>query len=317
MDLHTSTSPYTVRSKDKPYQAPLGTLIHITHRPAQQHHFSSAIMADYMTLHASAYPPASWTFLTYRQSKPSRTSNNELWTEMTSQYELSMAKRKLIFTSNYLSKTATEENVHKMRSDALRLHRQRIAIAFEDAADVVDILQTRHRFVKNVDELAKNPMKTIPEEDESGATHSRRQPTEKELHEIKEAILRTKKYESLQGTDKIERTFRTRLMEIYSAYHTFICTPVGKHPRPRWTQICRMDNEVTTHVARVAHAQQQLTSDVSQLRKFLREQLFDQYCLMRVTPMEEKDETWLQYGKCLLSGHEIGKGNKIIDEEDC
>lgn len=224
-----------------------------------------------------------------------------------------MVKRQHIITSSYLSETATDENVRKMRLDAYKLYRQRVAIAFEDAADVEDILEIAGRFVKAVDELATNPMKTIPEEDESGATHSQRRATENEVRQIRQAVRNTKNYRLLlDSTNKIKESFRTRLMDIHSAYYTFICTHVGEYPRPRWAQICRMDNEVTAHVARVAHAEQQLTSDVALLRKFLREQLFDEYCLMRGTPVEMKNEIWLRYGKCLSLGQEIGKCERSL-----
>lgn len=271
-------------------------------------------MPDYMTLHASAYPPTSWTFLANRQPKPPQTSSNELWTEMTNHYERSMAERQHAFTSNFLSETATDDNIARMRPDALKLHRQRKVMTFEDAADVVEILDIAESFVKAVDELAENPMETILE-DEIDATRSWRQPTEKELLQTKQAILRSRNYQRLQDTDEIEDSFRSRLMEIDTAYYDFICTPIGKHPRPRWAQICRMNKEVTAHVAHVAQRQQQLTSDVEQLREFLRGHLFDEYCMMKGTSMEEKDKTWLQYGKCLISGHGIGKGENPLMKE--
>lgn len=309
--LHTP-----VQSKDKPYQAPINPLVHITHQPTQQQHSCFAMMPDYMTLHASAYPPASWAFLANRPSKPSRTSNNELWTEMTNRYEQSMAKRYHEFTSNCLSETATADNINRMRADAKKRHGQQGAIAFEDAADIEDLLEKADRFIEAVDELAKNSMKSIPEEDESGATYSRRRPTVNESRQIKKAILNSKNYDQLlQSIDKIKKSFRPRLMDIYTTCHDFICTPVGKHPRPRWAQICRIDKEVTAHVAHVAHIQQQVTSDVAQLEDFLREQLYDQYCLMRETPMEKKDETWLQYGDCFILGPKNGEDERSLTKE--
>ena len=309
--LHTP-----VQSKDKPYQAPINPLVHITHQSAQKKHSCFAMMPDYMTLHASAYPPASWAFLANRQSKPSRTSNNELWTEMTNRYEQSMAKRHHEYTSNCLSETATADNIDRMRADAKKRHRRQVAVAFEDAADIEDLLEKTDRFIEAVDELAKNPMKTIPEEDESGAIYSRRRPTVNETRQIKKAILNSKNYDQLlQSIDKIKTSFRPRLMDIYTTCHDFICTPVGKHPRPRWAQICRIDKEVTAHVAHVAYIQQQVTSDVAQLEHFLREQLYDQYCLLRETPTEKKDETWLQYGDCLLLGRKNGEDERSLTKE--
>ena len=227
-----------------------------------------------------------------------------------------MAERQRLFTSNFLSETATKDNVGRMSPKVENLYRQRAVIAFEDAANVEEILEIANQFVTTVDELSKNPMKTIPEEDESGATHSRRQPSEKEVLQTKQAILKAKKYQTwLQCFDKIKESFRARLLEIHSDYHAFICTPVGKHPRPRWAQICRIDREVSTHAAHVAHVRQQLISDVAQLKDFLRGELFDEYCLMRGTAMVEKDEMWLKYGKCLVLGLENGKGEKSLTKE--
>lgn len=266
-------------------------------------------MADYMTLHASAYPPTHWAFLANRQSKAPQTSN-ELWIEMTDQYELSMAKRQHAMTSNYLSETATDANIRLMRPDAQELYRKPVTIAFEDAANIGDLLDIKDQFVKAMDGLARNPIKAIPEEDELGTTHSLRQTTEKEALQNKQAILNANHYQQLLDSDEIKMTFRTRLMEIYSICHEFICTLPGTHPRPRWAQVCRLDKEVIAHVAHTAHIQQQSTSDVAELRDFLRGQLFDEYCLMRDTPKEEKNETWLRYGRCLSPANKIGKRDK-------
>ena len=208
-----------------------------------------------------------------------------------------MAKRQQIFTSNFLSKTATNRNIGMMGTDVHKRYRQQRTMALEDSAEVNGILKRVWRFVEAVDKLAKNPMETIPEEDEFGATESQRQPTVKELCQVKEAVMRMQGYKRLQDTDKIQQSFRSRLTEILDTYDAFICTPPGKHPRPRWVKISRMDEEVTEHVA---HLQQQLTADVAQLRDFLRGQLFDEYCLMRDTCREKKDETWLRYGECVV-----------------
>ena len=298
--------------RDKTYQVPIRAFARITYPAPQGYQTISGIMSDYMTLHASAYPPTAWAFLASRDSKPSQTSNNELWTEMTHQYERSMAKRHFDITSNYLSKTATLNNIRRMRPDVQETYRQRGSIAFQDAANVGDLLDNTHRFVKAVDGLAKNPMETIPEEDE---LHYHRQPTEKESLQINQSRLNAKNYERLLSTEEIKSSFRARLMDIHSACCTFICTPISKHPRPRWGQICRMDREVTAHVAHVAQAQRQSTSDVAKLIDLLRGQLFDEYCLMKETPLEKKDKTWLQYGKCLILGVEICKGGKSLTQE--
>lgn len=268
-------------------------------------------MTDYITLHASEYPPTTWTFHANRPSKEPSTYNNELWTEMTNRYDQSMAKRRHLVTSNFLSKTATTNNIRMMGRKVKKICYQRQLIALEDTACVLRIQKTAKTFVTAVDELARNPMETIQEEDGLGATHSQRQPTRKEMLQIKQAIRNTRDYETLQESDDLEGSFRARLEDIYSVHHSFICTPVGKHPRPRWAQICRMDKEVTSHVAQLCHLQQQSASDATKLREFLRVQLFDEYCLMRGTPAEKKDKTWLEYGDCLVLGQKTGKCKQI------
>ena len=265
-------------------------------------------MTNYITRHASAYPPQTWAFLANNQSRPS--SNNELWIEMTNQYKQSMAKRQQLYISNHLSETATDINIAKMSPEVKKLHRQKVAIAFafEDAAESGKAVKDAGIFVEAVDKLATKAMNTIREDDESRTTDHNRLTTGKDLRKIKNAIEIMKYHGSLLvSPTKIEDSFRHRLMDIHTIYHMFICTKVGHTPRPRWGQICRLYREVDDHVARVAHAEQQLKSDVAHLRSFLREQLFDEYCLMRGTPMEMKNETWMRYGKYLMSEHEIGK----------
>ena len=274
-----------------------------------------ATMTDYIFRHASAYPPPTWAFLTNHQSKPS--SNNKLWIEMTSQYKQSMAKRQQLVLSNQLSETATDKQIAKMSPEVKKLHRRKFAIAFafEDAAQSGDVLKNAGRFLETLDELTTYPMNTIPE-DESRTTDPNRLPNEKEFRKIKKAIGIMQYHGSLLASPtKIEDSFSHRLMDIHNIYHMFICTKVGHTPRPRWAQICRLDREVNDHVARVAHAEQQLKSDVTHLRSFLREQLFDEYCLMRGTPMEMKNETWMRYGKYLMSEHEIGKSERSLSKE--
>lgn len=73
-----------------------------------------------------------------------------------------------------------------------------------------------------------------------------------------------------------------------------------KHFRPRPAQTGHVEEETNAHVAL---AQEQLTTDVAHLGDFLRGRLFDQYCLMRETPMDQKDRTWLKYGECIIAGH--------------
>ena len=50
--------------------------------------------------------------------------------------------------------------------------------------------------------------------------------------------------------------------------------------------------------------EQRLASDVAQLEDFLRGQLFDEYSGMKGTPMDQKNETWLTYGRCIMVGLE-------------
>ena len=237
---------------------------------------------------------------------------------MTNLYKQSMTKRQQLVISNQLSETATDGNVAKMSPEVKKLHRRKFAIpfTFEDAADCENVLKNAGLFLETVDKLTTYPMNTIPEDNESRTTDPNRLPTEKEFRKIQKAIGIMQYHGSLLASPtKIKDSFRHRLMDIHTIYHMFICTKVGHTPRPRWAQICRLDREVNDHVARVAHAEQQLKSDVTHLRSFLREQLFDEYCLMRGTPMEMKNETWMRYGRYLRSGHEIGKSERSLSKE--
>ena len=267
-------------------------------------------MANYMTLHASAYPPSHWTFMPYREDQLPQTSGNRLWTEMTNQYEQSTAKRQQLVTRNLLSTTATSNNIAMMRPDTEERYRRQDDVEFENTADSESVLTNARWFIETVKDLSQNPMETIPEEEAFGAACFPRKPNEKEKDQIKQAIKNTRYYEKLRDSRiKIENSFRTRLDEIYSICHGFICVSVGKHTRPTWAQICRVDREVTNHVARV---QQQLTSDVTNLREFLRDQLFDQYGLMRETRKEKKMEIWLTFGRCIVLGHANSKCEKPL-----
>lgn len=241
---------------------------------------------------------------------------------MTNQYKQSMAKQQQLYISNHLSETATDKHIAKMKPEVKKLHRQKVAtaFAFEDAVVSGGAMKNAGRFFKEVDELTTYPMNTILEDDESRTTDSNRLPTREEVRKIKKAINIMQYHGSLLASrSKIEDSFHRRLMDIHTIFHMFICTKVGHTPRPGWGQLCRLDREVNDHVARVAHAQQQLKSDVAHLRSFLRDQLFDEYCLMRGTPMEMKNETWMRYGRYLVSEHEIGDGeigdrlNRMID----
>ena len=226
-----------------------------------------------------------------------------------------MAQRHHEITSNQLSVTATADNVSRMSKHVKKQHRQQNSFRLEEEADISG-LRNRERFIKEVDGQAKNAMTAISEDDETNATPARRQLTQKELHQTRQAILNSRKYdELLEDTDKIKDSFRARLRDIYSICHDFICLPVDRPARPRWVQIRRIDREVNAHVAKFAHDRQQVASDVAELKDFLRGQLFDQYCLMKETPMEKKNETWLRYGKSLLRGKEIGEQEKPLRQE--
>lgn len=216
-----------------------------------------------------------------------------------------MTIRQHVIDSNKLSKTATHENVRKMRHDVKKRYRCRPKppSKFADAARV-EVSRTKEEFLQDMDNLAQR-LKTIPEEDVTGTIQLPQRRTEREQRRDKQAISNAKIYRNLLDDEDADlgKSGRKRLEVIYDAYYNFICTS----NRPRWAQLSRMHREVTDNVARMEYAKEQLKSDVTLLRTFLREQLSDQYCLMRETPMEKKDETWLRYGQCLSLVKEIGE----------
>ena len=249
-----------------------------------------------MVLPASAYPPKSWEFLPNRQPKPSQTSNNELWVEMTNRYNQSMAQRHRLITSNLLSETATRCNTWTMQRKVRERYNEQGLIAFEDAADVGDILAIANWWFNKVMDLSKYPLGTIQEEEEDKDEDS----PKVKMARTRQAIDNWENYERLKESDEIDVSFRGRLREISSTCHDYIWPPLGYHPRPEWDQIAREEWEVNAHVALVL---QQLTWEMS---GFLRGRLFDEYCLMRETPQKRKDPTWLEYGKHIISGHRNG-----------
>lgn len=256
-------------------------------------------MTDYIILPASTYPPSDWEFLPNRRPKPSQTSRNEIWVEMTDRYKQSMTTRQHLFNSNLLSETATRANIRRMSPEVRKEYDRRDVLALEDTADVGDILKSAGGFVRTMYKLKKHRMETVPELEELGDS------TGIELLQIEQAIKNRQNDERLKDSDKTRRSFGARLKEISCTCYDFICTPFRKHFRPRSAQIAYVNEDINAHVAL---AQEQLTSDVAQLKDFLRGRLFDQYCLMRGTPMEKKDKTWLKYGECIT-----GYGNSKCD----
>ena len=180
-----------------------------------------------------------------------------------------MAEREHLMTSNFLSETATNDNIRRMRPDVQRRYRQRGVIAFNDAADVNYVWEILDEHARKKDGLLSNPMETVLEVDESD-----------HLTEI-ESLQTKKVVGGIENFEQLKNSTRTRRAE------------VG-----------REDRGVTAHVE---PDQQQLMSDVTQLREFLRGRHFDQYCLMQDTPMEKKNATWLSYGKCIILGYQNSK----------
>ena len=208
-----------------------------------------------------------------------------------------MAQRHRLITSNFLSETATRRNTWKMECEVRERYNERGLIAFEDAAGVGDTLAIAYRWFKKVTDLSKNRLGAIQEEEEDEDEDS----PKVKIARTRQAIDNWEKYERLMESDEIEESFRGRLMEISSTCHDYIWPPLGCHPRPEWDQISREEWEVNAHVALVL---QRLTWEMS---GFLRGRLFDEYCLMRATPEERKDATWLEYGKYIISGHRNSK----------
>lgn len=210
-----------------------------------------------------------------------------------------MTTRQHLFNSNVLSKTATRANIPRMSPEVRKKYDRRDVLALQDTADVGDILKSAGYFVWTMKELKKPSMESVPELDELGDS------TGIELLQIEQANKNRQNDKRLKDSDKTRKSFGARLKEISCTCYDFICTPIRNHFRPRSAQINYVNEDVNAHVAL---AQEQLTSDVAQLKDFLRGRLFDQYCLMRGTPMEKKDKTWLKYGECI-----IGYGNSKCD----
>ena len=171
-----------------------------------------------------------------------------------------------------------------MDRDLKHRHRQRYHGRFEHQADSNGALVTTNRFKGKIDDLLGMRMETIPEEDifepvpltyqltsvettlrenefDAATPSCRRRAAAKEYlqNQIREAKHFLGVLGKLQDSYRIEADFRPRLDEIYGAFALFITTPVGQYPRPSWAQLCRMEEEVTTHV------EQRLASDMTQL----------------------------------------------------
>lgn len=198
-----------------------------------------------------------------------------------------------------------------MERDVLKKYHSRVTIEFEDLAVVEDLLGIASRFDKARKKLTKNAMESIPEEDESGA---RSRQAEKKRRQDKK-VLRIKEYyrRLLKSEDKIEKSFKAKLLRFHFVCHKFIFPKAGRDPRSVWPQIRRDRREVTAHVANVR--KKHVKYEIPRLRDFLRGQLCDEYCLMRGTPMEKKDKTWLRYGKYVMMGEENSKCRKALTKE--
>ena len=221
-----------------------------------------------------------------------------------------MARRTHLTTSNSLSRTATEFNIGKMRPEVHDRYRQRGTTAFEGAEQVKETFEVATEWAKYVVDLKEKPMETITEVDECGDEAAEMKKLQK-----KQAKKNWLMYERLKDSDRCARSFGARLEEISSACYNFVYTNVGDRLRPQWDEICLADEEVEAHLATV---RQQVSNDVSQLRDFLRGRLFDQYCLMKDTPEEKKNPTWLAYGKCIISGNSNGEcGNSLTEGGQC
>lgn len=208
-----------------------------------------------------------------------------------------MAQRHFPLTSRYLSETATGYDTKTMEREVRQRYKQRRLLAFRNGAPYNDTLANAYYWLKKVINLSKNPMETIQEEEEDEDEDSPRV----KMARTGRANDNLEKYQRLIESDDIEESFRGRLMEISSTCHDYIWPRLGHLPRPEWDQLSREESEVNVHVALVL---QQLTWDMS---VFLRGRLFDEYCLMRETPQERKNPTWLKYGRYVISEERNGK----------
>ena len=209
-------------------------------------------MNDYISRHASVYPPRTWTFLADRPRKVSHPCN-EIWTEMTTRYEETIARRCHIQISNRLSKTVTGKNLGKLRPGVRCEYDRQRTMPCEKISAIRGFLMKEGDFVKRLDELCRFPLESTPEEEKSDETTnpSPCEWIERQMLRKKQAETTARDFVRLRYSNDVENSFRSRLDEIYFAYYDFICTPAGKYTGARWAQLCRMAKEVAEHVARV------------------------------------------------------------------
>lgn len=111
---------------------------------------------------ASIYPPREWNLVI----KPSIFSKNQLWIEMTKDYELIMAGRHRQ-ASTTIRDSITAANLPMLRPEAMERLEKEASIkrrtSFEEEADISYIYLNMDLYDDNRDRILKNRMQTIPE----------------------------------------------------------------------------------------------------------------------------------------------------------
>ncbi len=112
--------------------------------------------------HASTYPPRRWN-LTLR---PVKVSQDELWEEMTKDYELRMAARQ-VHASTTRSDTITEANLRMLRPEAMeRVEKEASTTSktsFEDESDISYVYLAMDVYEDSRVRVHKNRLQRIPE----------------------------------------------------------------------------------------------------------------------------------------------------------
>ncbi|MCJ1450501.1 hypothetical protein MMC28_000832 [Mycoblastus sanguinarius] len=149
-------------------------------------------------------------------------------------------------------------------------------------------------------------MRPIVEERQRGL-----QPTPESVQQLCHAERQMAAYERLMITDDIEPSFRRPLYRMIEEYKAFKHNPFDSD-RPRFEDLLLHDVTIKEHVIKV---RERLEDDVARLRHFVCDIIFDEYCMMRATSLEEKEPAWIQFGTYLHWKDRTGEDKKAAMEE--